>query len=98
MERPWLSITTKAAKSFPPVNVQFILTAAEDTWVFSNDRISGDPNANKVSDSHHLKKSMRSTLFSRHSSVLFPVACLCVRDGNTVGYQAERLLSVVEAG
>lgn len=55
MQRAWVSITTKPVRSFLPVHVQIISTDTKEMEVFSNDHISGDPNANKVSVRHHLK-------------------------------------------
>lgn len=69
-----MSVTTKPGRSFPPVNVQIISTG-KDMWFFSNDHISGDPNANKVSVRPHLK--INEIQASSKSIVSFVYGTVC---------------------
>lgn len=76
-------MTTKTGRSFPPENVQITSTGAEDIWVCSNDHISSDPNANKVSVRHHLKineiQAFSKSLVSLVYSTLCVCECVCIK-------------------
>lgn len=88
-----MSATTKLVRSSPPVNAQIISTGTKDTWVFSNDHISGDPNANKVSVKPHLKiNAIRAFSKSIVSLVYSSVyVCVCVRGClQSCRYEVER--------
>lgn len=75
MDRDRVSLTTKPVRSFPPVNVQIISTGTKDTRVFSDDHISGDTNANKVSVRHHLKIN---AFWKSIVSLVYSTVCVCV--------------------
>lgn len=85
MERAWVRITTKPVRSFPPVNVQIISTGTNDMRVFSNDYISGDPNANKVSVRNHLKINEIQAFSKPIVSLVYSIICACVCVGSAVG-------------
>lgn len=83
MGRAQMSITTKPMRSFPPVNVQIILTGTKEMWDFNDDHISGDPNANKVSVRHHLKINELQAFWKSIVSLVYSTVgvgvCVCLQ-------------------
>lgn len=53
--------------------------------VFSNDYISGDPNANKVSVRNHLKINEIQAFSKPIVSLVYSIICACVCVGSAVG-------------
>lgn len=104
MERARVSVTTKLVRSSPPVNVQIISTGTKDTWVFTNDHISGDPNANNVSVRPHLKineiRGFSKSIVSLVYSTVYVCTCVCGGVCRAVGMKLRggSYSQVVEAG